>query len=74
MSLGIEIHVAANTAQFTKNISKVGKQSKQASRQMQSSITHATSQASKGLANLTQHAQKAKEEVASMVAMFNKNP
>ncbi|WP_323841574.1 MULTISPECIES: hypothetical protein [unclassified Moraxella] len=26
MSLGIEIHVAANTAQFTKNISKVGKQ------------------------------------------------
>lgn len=59
MSLGIEIHVAANTAQFTKNISKVGKQSKQAAQQMQSSITHATSQASKGMNNLTQHAQKA---------------
>lgn len=74
MSLGIEIHVAANTAQFTKNISKVGKQSKQAAQQMQSSIPHATSQASRGMNNLTQHAQKAKEEVASMVAMFNKNP
>ncbi|WP_063513454.1 tape measure protein [Moraxella ovis] len=59
MSLGIEIHVAANTAQFTRNISKVGKQSRQAAQQMQSSITHATSQASKGMNNLTQHTQKA---------------
>ncbi|WP_080946114.1 tape measure protein [Moraxella bovoculi] len=59
MSLGIEIHVAANTAQFTRNISKVGKQSKQAAQQMQSSITHATSQASKGMNNLTQHTQQA---------------
>lgn len=71
MALAINIVLGANTVNFSRNIQKA---TKQAAQQMQSSITHATSQASKGMNNLTQHAQKAKEEVAAMIAMFNKNP